>query len=91
MIKSWKHKGLKRFSETGSTTGIQNSHQKPLKIILERLNAAVQEDLDLPGMHFHQLIGKQKDYYSVKENSNWRVIFQFEGTDAVLVDYLDYH
>ena len=24
-------------------------------------------------------------------NGNWRLTFTFEGTDAVLVDYLDYH
>ncbi|HQT45888.1 MAG TPA: type II toxin-antitoxin system RelE/ParE family toxin [Acidocella sp.] len=24
-------------------------------------------------------------------NGNWRVTFKFEGSDAVLVDYVDYH
>lgn len=92
MIKSWQHKGLKRFFETGSLSGIQASHKKRLQLILQRLNAAVEpSDLDLPGMHFHKLTGQLKGFFSVKVNGNWRVIYKFENNDAVLVDYLDYH
>jgi proteic killer suppression protein len=28
---------------------------------------------------------------AVGANGNWRLTFRFEGTDAVLVDYQDYH
>lgn len=92
MIKSWKHKGLRQFFETGSTKGIQGKHKKRLKIILQRLSAAtLADDLDLPGMRFHVLKGKLKGHFSVTVNGNWRVIYKFEGQDAVLVDYLDYH
>ncbi|MBX9586842.1 MAG: type II toxin-antitoxin system RelE/ParE family toxin [Gammaproteobacteria bacterium] len=92
MIKSWKHKGLKRFYETGSTSGIQAKHELRLKIILQRLDAAVRaEDMDLPGMRFHKLKGKLHDYFSVTVNGNWRVIYKFEGGNAQLIDYLDYH
>lgn len=92
MIKSWAHKGLKRFFETGSLAGVQSDHKKRLKIILERLNAAVMpEDLELPGMNFHALLGKQKGFYVVKVSGNWRVIFKFDHCDVILVDYLDYH
>jgi proteic killer suppression protein len=56
------------------------------------LDAATQpEDMNLPGMRFHQLKGNYKGYYAVAVNGNWRVIYGFEGSDAVLVDYLDYH
>ena len=92
MIKSWQHKGLKKFFETGSTAGIVTQHKNRLKIILSRLDAAVKpDDLDLPGMRFHPLKGKDKGFYSVTVNGNWRVIYKFEDTDAILVDYLDYH
>ncbi len=92
MIKSWKHKGLKQFYETGSLKGIQAKHQLRLKIILQRLDAAIcSEDLNLPGMRWHELKGKLKNFYSVTVNGNWRVIYKFEGKDAILVDYLDYH
>ena len=92
MIKTWKHKGLRLFFQSGVTSGIQAKHQTKLKIILQLLDAAVQpEDMDLPGFRFHQLKGGLKDHYSVTVNANWRVIFSFEGKDANLVDYLDYH
>lgn len=92
MIKSWKHKGLKNFFETGSTAGIQSNHKVPIKIILQRLNAAIKpEDMNTPGMAFHKLQGRLKGYFAITVRSNWRIIFKFEGEDAILLDYLDYH
>ena len=92
MIKSWQHKGLKQFYLTGNKAGIRPEHAKRLKIILQLLNAAEQaSDMNLPGMHFHALHGSLQNYYSIKVNGNWRIIYQFAGQDAVLVDYLDYH
>ncbi|UJB72908.1 type II toxin-antitoxin system RelE/ParE family toxin (plasmid) [Acaryochloris sp. 'Moss Beach'] len=40
MIKSFRHKGLKRFFETGSTVGIQAKHQTRLRLQLQVLNSA---------------------------------------------------
>ena len=92
MIKSWKHKGLRVFFQTGNCSGIQVKHKTKLKIILQLLDAATQpEDIDLPGMRFHSLKGDLQDHFSVTVNANWRVIFSFDGKDALLVDYLDYH
>jgi len=92
MIKSWKHKGLKRFYETGSVKGIQAQHKKRLTLILQLLDTSVTEDdMNLPGMRYHALKGNMKGHYSVSVNGNWRVIFQFENGNAILVDYLDYH
>jgi len=92
MIKTWNHKGLKKFFDSGSVVGIQVKHKRRLKLILQLLNAAIKpEDLDMPGMRFHKLKGKRRGYYSVTVNGNWRVIYAFEGENAILVDYLDYH
>lgn len=92
MIESWKHKGLKRYFETGSISGINPEHGKKLKIILQRLNGAIRvEDMNTPGMRFHKLSAEFAGYYSVTVNKNWRVIFKFEGQNAMLVNYLDYH
>ncbi len=92
MIKSWRHKGLKQFYDTGSVKGIQPKHSVRLTIILQRLDAAINpEDLNLPGMHFHSLKGEYKGYYSVSVSGNWRVIFKFERGHAISIDYLDYH
>lgn len=43
------------------------------------------------GWKLHQLKGDLTAHWAITVNGNWRVVFMFEGTDAVLVDYLDYH
>lgn len=92
MIKSWQHKGLKLFYETGSTQSIQAKHQTRLKIILQHLDAAINaDDLNLPGMNWHPLKGNKKGYYAVSVSGNWRIIYQFDGRHTYLVDYIDYH
>lgn len=92
MIKSWKHKGLKRFFDTGNKSGITASHEKRLKIILQRLNAASSpDDMNTPSMKFHKLAGNLKGFYAVIVNGNWRVIFKFDNTNAIDVNYIDYH
>lgn len=92
MIKSWKHKGLKVFYSTGRTSGIQATHAKRLKLLLQLLNAATQpDDMNLPGFFYHPLKGNKNAYFAVTVNKNWRLIFKFEEGDAILVDYLDYH
>ena len=91
-MKSWKHKGLRKFFETGSVAGIQADHKMKSKMILQRLNAAIKaDDMDLPGMRFHSLKGKLQGHYSVTVNGNWRITYKFEEQDAVIVDYVDYH
>jgi toxin HigB-1 len=46
--------------------------------------------MNLPGWSFHKLEGALQGHYAVTVNKNWRLTFAFEGTDAILVDYLDY-
>ncbi|MQT88104.1 hypothetical protein DYL61_16885 [Pseudomonas nabeulensis] len=47
--------------------------------------------MDRPGNRLHALKGKLAGYWAVCVSGNWRVIFRFDGSDAELVDYLDYH
>ncbi|OGT38919.1 MAG: peptidase [Gammaproteobacteria bacterium RIFCSPHIGHO2_12_FULL_38_14] len=92
MIKSWKHKGLKKFFDTGNRAGITAAHEKRLKIILQRLNAASSpDDMNTPSMKFHKLVGNLKGFYAVTVSGNWRVIFKFDDTNAIDVNYIDYH
>ncbi|MBK6631290.1 MAG: type II toxin-antitoxin system RelE/ParE family toxin [Betaproteobacteria bacterium] len=92
MIKSFRHKGLEIFFRKGSKAGIQPHHTGKLKLQLASLdNAALPEDLNVPGWRLHQLTGNQAGFWSITVNGNWRVIFRFEGKDVELVDYLDYH
>ena len=92
MIKFFKHKGLQRFFEDGSHKGIQPEHIAKLRRILDRLDASIEpQDMRLPGFKLHKLSGKDKGTWSVWVSGNWRVTFQFEGENAVKVDYTDYH
>ena len=92
MIRSFKHKGLERFFRTGSRAGIQPAHAPRLSRQLSALNAARSpEDMNRPGWNCHPLTGGLSGHWSVSVNGNWRLTFSFEGGDAVLVDYQDYH
>jgi len=92
MIKSFRHKGLKQFFENGSKAGINAAHAAKLARQLSRLNLATcDRDMNLPGWGLHPLQGDLQNHWSVSVNGNWRMTFTFDGTDAVLVDYRDYH
>ncbi len=92
MIRSFKHKGLRGFWETGSKAGIQQAHSARLRLILQRLDSAKEvQDAGFHGARLHPLKGKMKGLWSLTVNGNWRIIFKFENGDAYVVDYLDYH
>jgi toxin HigB-1 len=92
MIKTFKHKGLKDFFESGSKAGIRPDHAAKLSRQLARLDIAkAPADMNLPGWKLHPLVGELADHYSVTVNGNWRMTFMFAGEDAILVDYQDYH
>lgn len=92
MIKSFRHKGLQAFFEHGSKAGIQAIHAPRLARQLARLDQAAQpQDMNLPGWRLHGLLGALAGHWSVTVNGNWRMTFHFDGEDAVLVDYQDYH
>lgn len=92
MIKSFRHSGLERFFLTGSKAGIQPKHAKKITLQLTQLDGARgPADMNLPGWDWHPLKGGSDGRWAVSVNGNWRLTFEFEGTDAVLVDYLDYH
>ncbi|MHB8666314.1 MAG: type II toxin-antitoxin system RelE/ParE family toxin [Burkholderiales bacterium] len=89
MTKTCRDNGLRAFFETGSRAGTQPHHAPRLKRQLSRLDLAKSaEDMNVPGWKLHLLT---TGHWSVWVNGNWRVTFIFEGTDAVLVDYHDYH
>ena len=91
-IRTFKHKGLAKFFETGSKSGIQPSLAAKIEMILDRLDAAANpKDMNFPGSDFHPLKGNLKEFYSVHVNGNWVVIFRFENNEALDVDLLDYH
>ncbi|MBR1754403.1 type II toxin-antitoxin system RelE/ParE family toxin [bacterium] len=92
MIKSFRHKGLKLFFETGSTKGIQNIHALKLRLILGALDTAKTiEVLNIPAFRLHKLKGDMQNLYSITVQANWRITFEFKEEDVYIVDYQDYH
>ena len=92
MILSFKHKGLKKFYETGSTADIQPNHEKRIRLILAALDTAQMiDDMDLPGFDLHPLQGDRRGIWSISVSGNWRVTFKFEEGNAQIVNYEDYH
>ena len=92
MIASFRHKGLRKYFETGNAAGIQPSHAKRLRIQLVALDTAgTITDIDIPGFRLHPLHGGDKGRWSIWVNGNWRVAFGFENGNAHILDYEDYH
>jgi proteic killer suppression protein len=92
MIKNFRHRGLQTFFEQGSKAGIEPHHAARLARQLKHLDRSkLPEDMNVPGWKLHALSGKLENHWSVWVNGNWRLTFTFEGEDAVLVDFQDYH
>ena len=92
MIRSIRHKALRRLYEDDDPRSLTAEHEIKLRDILARLDAATTvADLNLPGLRLHQLKGGLKGLWAVTVRANWRVIFRFEEGDALDIDYIDYH
>jgi proteic killer suppression protein len=92
MIQSFRHKGLRRFFESGFLAGIQPQHAKRLRMQLAALDSAqVIEDMEIPGFRLHPLKGGDRGRWSIWVNGNWRPTFEFRDGQAYVLDYEDYH
>ena len=91
MIKSFKHKGLKRFFYQSDPSGINPNHIKKLRMILFDINTALEiQDLDISGYKLHPYTN-MKDTWSIDVSGNYRILFRFINGDAFVIDYLDPH
>ena len=92
MILNIRHKGLRRFYETGDTRGIQPNWQRKLRLILLRLEVSQEpNDMNIAGFNMHSLHGNMNGFYAVSVTGNWRVVYRFELSNITDVDLLDYH
>jgi len=91
-IRTFKHRGLKKFFERGTKSGIQPALANKIGLLLDRLDAAKEpKDMNFPGSDFHPLRGDLLGFYSVHVNGNWTIIFRFKDNEALDVDLVDYH
>lgn len=92
MLRSVRHKGLKRFIEDDDRSRLPADMVERIRNILTALADAVTIDqMDLPAYRLHALKGDLKGFYAVTVRANWRIIFRFEDGDAFDVDFVDYH
>ena len=92
MIKTFRHRGLRRLAELNDASKVRADQAKRIASVLAHLDAAVRPtDLDLPGYRLHRLKGELKDTWSVTLSGNWRITFRFEDGNAYDVDLTDYH
>jgi len=92
MIRSFRHRGLKRFFERGETAQVRADMREKIENILFMLDAATgPENMDLPGFRLHSLKGDLRGLWAVTVRANWRIIWRFDGADAIDVDLIDYH
>jgi proteic killer suppression protein len=92
MIKSFRHRGLKHLFERGDKSQVGADMLDKIENILAVLDHAdVPEKMDLPGFRLHPMTGDLRGFWSVTVRANWRIIWRYDGADAVDVELIDYH
>jgi proteic killer suppression protein len=92
VVKTFKHRGLKRLFQQGDASKVRADQAGRISDVLAHLDRASHpSDLDLPGYRLHPLRGDLKGTWSVTISGNWRIVFLFEDGDAFDVDLVDYH
>jgi len=93
MIKSFLDTQSESFYVTGKSKKIPSIIHKVALRKLDYLNAAFTvEDLRIPPANrLEKLKGDLKEFYSIRINKQYRIIFRFENDNAYDVKITDYH
>ena len=92
VIRTFRHKGLEAFFTRDDPRKILADRVDRITRLLDRLDGAkMPQDMNLPGLGFHELQGRRKGEYAVSVSGNWRITFRLEGVDAFDVNLEDYH
>lgn len=68
---------------------IQETARRKLRMINNSQDIA---DLRIPPANrLEKLVGKLKDYHSIRINDQWRIIFKWQSGNAYEVEIIDYH
>jgi len=92
-FRSIEHRGLLRLVEDDDSREVRPDLVRRVRNILAALHVAadISGVIGPPGWRVHQLKGDRAGTWSISVSGNWRITFKFEGEDAILVDYQDYH
>ena len=94
MIQSFRHKGLRLLWEQNDGSKLQADLINRIERMLDVIDSATQVPEDFSAYqnwNIHRLTGDLKDFWSIKVNKNYRIIFRFDGQHAYDLDYIDYH
>ena len=87
-----RNRDLKRLVANGDESGIRGDWRGKVRRILGALNVATHpEELNLPGMKWHELRGDRKGTYSCVVSKNWRITYRWDADGPLDVDLEDYH
>ncbi len=69
--------------------GIQNVGRRKLRMLNNSVDIS---DLRIPPANrLEKLSGKLKDFYSIRINDQWRIIFKWNAGNTFEVEIIDYH
>ena len=92
MLRTFRHRGLKRLFERGDKRKLQAYQVVRIEEILARLDVAVStNDLNTPGYRLHPLKGNLRGFWSIRVSAKMRIIFRIEAGDVFDVDLTGYH
>ena len=82
--KIWKGERVKKFPPA-----IQQVGRRKLRMLNNSISLS---DLKIPPSNrLEKLSGTLKDYYSIRINDQWRIIFKWNAGNASAVQIIDYH
>jgi len=91
MIRTIRHKGLKRLFEQDDPSGVNPGHVAKLRNILADASCRSHRcSYEYAGIPAASAQGERRGFWAVTVRANCRVIFRFDG-GADEVDYVDYH
>jgi toxin HigB-1 len=82
--KVWNGERVKGFS-----TDIQEITRRKLRMLNNSFD--IKDLLIPPSNRLEKLKGRLKDFYSIRVNDQWRIIFKWENGNAYYVELIDYH
>jgi proteic killer suppression protein len=93
LIRSIKHRGLKRFVESNDARGIRpDMIERARNILAVLISAENMEGVNgPPGWRIHQLSGDRRGTWSISITGNWRITFEAENNEIINLDLEDYH
>ena len=93
MILSFSDDTAKAVFDDLSPAGLHPSLLKTARRKLMQINASLLlSDLRIPpGNRLELLKGDRKGQYSIRINDQWRICFNWSGSDATNVEIVDYH